>query len=204
MLKKLMFGLIVSMLWVNVSVASAASPTDKVRATVDAILATLKQGDLSRDDKRAKIKSLIQERFHFRAMSQRALAKNWRKVSEDEKKSFIALFSQLLQQTYMGKVEAYTDERVEYLGEKVKKKTAEVDTQIVSSSVNIPITYKVLKSGDDWLVYDVKVEEVSLISNYRTTYADIFKKEGMSGLLAKMQETLERQLSAAESQAAVN
>ena len=104
----------------------------------------------------------------------------------------------------MGKIEAYTDERVEYLKEKMKKKSAVVDTHIVTKSVNIPISYKVLRSGDDWLVYDVVVEEVSLISNYRSTYAEIFKKEGMSGLLAKMEETVERQKSAADNKAVVN
>lgn len=204
MLKKIMYALLIPLLWVNLSVASAATPTDKIRATVDGILNTLKQADISREQRREKIRGMIYERFHFGAMSQRAMATNWKKVTDEERRRFVELFSRLLEQTYMGKIEAYTDERVEYLKEKVKKKTAEVDTHIVTSNVNIPITYKVLRSGDDWLVYDVVVEQVSLISNYRSTYAEIFSREGMSGLLAKMQETVARQVSAADGQAAVN
>lgn len=203
MVKKLI-GLLLVLMSMNVAMASASTPTEQVRSTVDAILQTLKQDGITQESRRAKIRQLIQQRFHFAIMSQRTLATNWKKASAEEKKDFIDLFSQLLEQTYIGKIEAYTDERIDYVKEKLKGKSAVVDTMIVTKSVSIPITYKVLRSGEDWLVYDVKVEDVSLVSNYRSSYAQIVKNEGIPGLLVKMQEKIEELKIGGDAQAPAN
>lgn len=203
MVKKLI-GIVLFFISVNVTMASATSPTEQVRGTVDAILQTLKQDGLTQEARRSKIRELIQKRFHFRVMSQRTLATNWKKATEEEKKSFVELFSKLLEQTYIGKIEAYTDERVEYVKEKRKAKSAVVDTMIVTKSVSIPISYKVLLNGDEWQVYDVKVEDVSLISNYRSSYAQIVQNEGIPGLLVKMQQKIEELKIGGDAQATSN
>ncbi|HFD92172.1 MAG TPA: ABC transporter substrate-binding protein, partial [Gammaproteobacteria bacterium] len=91
-----------------------------------------------------------------------------------------------------GRIEAYTDERVEVLGARVKGSRAEVSTIIVSGDVDIPIRYKMRLKGGKWLIYDVVIEEVSLIRNYRSSYRDIVKKEGIDGLLTRMDEKLAR------------
>jgi phospholipid transport system substrate-binding protein len=165
------------------------TPTAQIKVTIDAILATLKNKDLGKDERRDKIRTLINDRFYFKAMSQRTLSRNWRKASKDQQQKFIELFSKLLENTYLGRIEAYTNEKVEYIREKqVNEKRAVIYTQIVTAKTNIPINYKVAKKGDQWLVYDVIIEEVSLISNYRTSYAEIIRKDGMNGLLAQMEE----------------
>jgi len=119
-------------------------------------------------------------------MSQRTLATNWKKASTEQKKEFIGLFSKLIENTYIGRVEAYTDEKVDYPGEKVKGKKAVVETLILTASADIPVNYKVYLKNDKWWVYDVVIEGISLISNYRSSYQEIVKKDGFEGLIAKM------------------
>ena len=176
---------------------AASSPTDDVRTSVNAILVILQNGELDVQQKRADISKIITKRFDFRAMSQRTLATNWKKTSDEEKKQFTALFSQLIESSYVGKIEAYTNEKVEYPGEKVKGKKAVVETLILTSSADIPVNYKLYQKGDQWLVYDVIIEGISLISNYRSSYQEIMKNEGFDGLLNKMQAKIDELSSAA-------
>lgn len=189
---QILFFVFITSMTATVSSASASGPMDQVKLTVDAILDTLRNNSLAMPAKREKIKDLIYKRFYFRAMAQRTLATNWRKASEEEKKKFTELFSSLLEKTYLGKIEAYTNETVEYSREKLKgTKKAVIDTFVKTTNVDIPITYKTLKKGDEWLVYDVIIEEISLISNYRSSYKTIVRNEGISGLLARMEEKLQ-------------
>lgn len=176
---------------------AASSPTDDVRTSVEAILVILQNGELDVQQKRADISKIINKRFDFRAMSQRTLATNWKKTSDEEKKQFTALFSQLIESSYVGKIEAYTNEKVEYPGEKVKGKKAVVETLILTSSADIPVNYKLYQKGDQWLVYDVIIEGISLISNYRSSYQEIMKDEGFDGLLNRMQAKIDELSSAA-------
>lgn len=190
------FMMVVALSFTSASLA-ASSPTDDVRTSVDAILVILQNGELDVQQKRADISKIINKRFDFRAMSQRTLATNWKKTSDEEKKQFTALFSQLIESSYVGKIEAYTNEKVEYPGEKVKGKKAVVETLILTSSADIPVNYKLYQKGDQWLVYDVIIEGISLISNYRSSYQEIMKDEGFDGLLNKMQAKIDELSSAA-------
>ncbi|MGB5717061.1 MAG: ABC transporter substrate-binding protein [Gammaproteobacteria bacterium] len=170
---------------------AASSPTDMVRISVDAVLVILDNEQLNYEDKRSQIGVIVQERFDFRAMSQRTLATNWSKTTDEEKEKFIDLFSQLIENSYVGKIDSYTNERVDYPGEKVSGRKAVVETLIITSSADIPVDYRLYQKGDQWLVYDVIIEGISLISNYRSTYQEIMKKEGFDGLLAKMREKID-------------
>lgn len=171
--------------------SAETSPIQTVQESVDAILALLRDETLEEADLRAKIRAYIKTRFDFEAMSQSTLATNWKKATEEERQQFVNLFSQLIENTYIGKVEAYTNEKVEYPGEKVKGKKAIVETLIIAASADIPVDYKLYRKDDAWWVYDVIIEGVSLISNYRSSYQEIVKKEGFDGLLAKMQEKID-------------
>ena len=167
------------------------TPTDDVRSSVDSMLEILKNEQLDKEGKRTQMSALINKRFDFRAMSQRTLATNWKKTTDEEKQQFVALFSQLIENSYIGKIESYTNEKVDYPGEKIKGRKAIVETLIITSSGDVPVNYKVYQKGDQWLVYDVVIEGVSLISNYRSSYQEIVKKEGFDGLLTKMQEKID-------------
>lgn len=180
------------LLAVSVQVAAdGSSPTAQLKSSIDGLLALLKDKTLDNKTRKEKLRTVLNGRFYFRAMSQRTLARNWKKASVEQQKEFVDLFSDLLEKTYLGRIEAYTNEHVEYLREKNKNaKRAVVYTQVVTKSADIPINYKLAKKGDQWLIYDVVIEEVSLISNYRSSYAEIIKKEGIDKLLDRMKQKL--------------
>ena len=166
------------------------TPTDEVRSSVEAVIALLKDDQLDREARRDRMREVIDKRFDFRAMSQRTLATNWKKASDAEKQKFTELFAELIQNSYVSKIESYTNETVEYPNEKKKGRKAVVDTLIITSSAEIPVNYRVYLKDGTWLVYDVIIEGVSLISNYRSSYQEIVKKDGFDGLLAKMEEKI--------------
>ncbi|NOY63543.1 MAG: ABC transporter substrate-binding protein [Gammaproteobacteria bacterium] len=186
----LTLSLLISLCFAQMAFAAAKSPIHEVQGTLDAILVFLRDKEMDGAVKEERIRALISERFDFHTMSRRTLATNWRKASDPERADFIENFSELLAATYLGRIEAYTDERVEYVGEKVKGKRAIVNTLIIAKTADIPIRYKMIKRDDEWFVYDVVIEEVSLIQNYRNSYREIVKREGFSGLLAKMKQKI--------------
>jgi phospholipid transport system substrate-binding protein len=171
--------------------AAAVTPMEEVRTSVDAIFAVLRDADLTLMAKKDRVDAIARKSFDFRVMSQGVLATNWKKANGAEKERFVELFSDLLIGTYREKVEAYRDEEVKYLGEKLKGIRAEVDTLVISAGVEIPMKYKVLQRGEKWLAYDIVIEGVSLLRNYRESYREIVKKEGMEGLLTQMERKVE-------------
>ena len=177
----------------------AVTPMEEVRSSVDAIFAVLRDADLPLQVKKDKVGAIARGRFDFRVMSQGALATNWKKASGAQKERFVELFSEILIGTYRERVDAYSDEEVKYLGEKIKGIRAAVDTLIISEGVEIPMQYKVLQRGEKWLAYDIVIEGVSLLRNYRESYRDIVKKEGMEGLLSQMERKIEELKDSGES-----
>ena len=192
-IKNLFLSLIVALIGLSQSAqATLTGPTEQMKTTIDPILEILQDKTQSVETKRTQIRELLKKRFDFRAMSQRTLATNWKKATEPQKTRFISLFTKLLEDTYLVMVEEYTDEDVKYVGEKlVKDRYAQIDTLITRKGAPpIPVNYKTRLTGEKWLVYDVVIEGVSMISNYRTSYRQIVQKEGMNGLLAKMEAKL--------------
>jgi phospholipid transport system substrate-binding protein len=176
---------------------AAGSPKAEVRSTIDAILGTLRDNTLSGPGKKAerrdRIKSLISNRFDFKEMSKRSLARHWKERSDAEKKQFVSIFSDLLQSSYISKIESYSDEVIQYDKEEIKGKGkyGVVSTTINTKDVDIPIEYKVLNRGGKWWVYDVVIEGVSFISTYRNQYNKIIIKESFAKLIHRMQKKLD-------------
>ena len=183
----LLIGLLVSF-----HAGAATQPGEQLRGTIDAVMAVLKEKSMPMEEKRQRVTELVRERFDFAKMSQQVLAVNWRKATPEQRKRFADLFSRLLESTYIGRIEEYTDEKVVYGGTKFRKDKALVSTKVITSSVEIPIAYKMVRRGEDWKIYDVVVEEVSLVRSYRNSYRDIVKKEGIDGLLAQLEEKLKK------------
>jgi len=175
------------------SVAAAVSrPTDQLREAVDRIIEVLRDKNLSQDQILQEVADQVRSKFDFWAMSQRTLGVNWKKATQEEQQQFVRLFAKLLEDTYRGRIKAYTygDEHVEYIGERVSGSRAEVDTIVVANK-EIPVSYKMRLKGEEWLVYDVIIEEVSLISNYRNSYGEIVRDEGFKGLLERMEKKIQ-------------
>ncbi len=179
------------------SVAIAAkTPTESMKSTVDGILHVMKDETLAvpakKQERRDKMSALIREQFNFLEMSKRSLAKHWKKLTKEAKKEFVIIFSDLLEASYVGKIENYTDEKVTYDKEKIKGKGkySVVNTTIVTKSVDIPIDYKLIFRKDKWWVYDIVIEGVSFISTYRSQYNKIIMKKSFPKLLENMRDKL--------------
>lgn len=172
------------------------SPREQVKQTVDQVLEVLRSKSLTGQPRRDTLSRLIRARFDFTIMSQRTLGKYWKEASPQEQARFVTLFSDLLEANYLGRIEAYSDETVNYLGERVDGDMAEVDTSIHSGNIDIPTSYRLVLKNGQWFVYDVIIEDVSLIKNYRNSYGEIVRREGYAALFARMEEKI-RELRAA-------
>ncbi|HET6515538.1 MAG TPA: ABC transporter substrate-binding protein [Thermodesulfovibrionales bacterium] len=173
------------------SKANAGEPTDQVKQTVDAVLDILRNKELKRPEKteerRAKIRNIVSGRFDFEEMARRSLAQNWKKRTPQEQKEFVALYTDLLENTYIKKIERYQDEKVAYRDEKTEGPYATVKTSIITSKeVDIPIEYRLLKKGNLWMAYDVVIEGVSLVNNYRNQFNEIIRSQSYEELVKRM------------------
>lgn len=190
----LLFSLVLVLLFFSVMDGLGSNATEQLRFDVDRIVEILNDKNLDRVRRDEKIVAIVKDRFDFQVMSQWILGLHWRRATEEERSKFIDLFTLLLENTYVGRIETYTGEygkqNVRYAQEQIEGDRAMVNTFVVTSSAEIPVSYKMIFRENQWRVYDVVIEEVSLVRNYRTTYADIIGKEGFRGLFQRMEEKI--------------
>ncbi|MEZ5490295.1 MAG: ABC transporter substrate-binding protein [Gammaproteobacteria bacterium] len=167
-----------------------ASPTERVESVVEEVLTILRTQSLTADARREQLKTELGKVFDSRAMAQSALSTNWRNASTEQQNEFQELFRQTLENTYIGRIEAYTNESVEYRDEEINDNRATVETTIVTSANEIPVNYRLRLRSDGWYVYDVEVENVSMISSYRETYRSVVRRSGIDELLAEMRQNV--------------
>ena len=167
--------------------AVAATQTEAVNDAVSQVLRILKNESYDREQRWTEIGRVIDARFDFRSMSQSVLSSNWRTATTEEKRQFVEFFSQYLEDTYRTQIESYSNQSVEYVGEQIRKDRAIVDTVIVTDTNRIPVTYRLKDNEGEWFCYDVIIEGVSLVNNYRNTFNAIIKSEGMDGLLLDLE-----------------
>ncbi|OQY16286.1 MAG: hypothetical protein B6I36_10450 [Desulfobacteraceae bacterium 4572_35.1] len=165
-------------------------PKEQLQQTVEAVLTILRSGSADEEAKKQKISELVRNRFDYQIMSQGVLGRRWRATDANERSEFVDLFTQLLEETYIGRIRTYKGQEVVYSDAKIRKNRAEVDTVVRDNGVDIPITYKLIFRKQKWVVYDVVIENVSLIRNYRSSYNDILRKKGMASLLEQMTEKI--------------
>lgn len=189
-----------AILFASAGTAMAAEPIDSVREPLDKSLSILKDPQYDdparKDEQREKIWSLIESIFDFEEVSKRALAHNWRRFEAEQKREFVDLFAKLLGNTYLDQVqEAYKDETVAYDSQEIhnSKPLARVKTRILSQKGDIPVDYSLKEKEGRWRIYDVKVEGVSLVKNYRTQFDEILMKESPDQLIDRLKEKVEAQ-----------
>ncbi len=192
MIKKYALCFLLSLVSVSVFAADLSSPTGRVKDSVNKVLKVLKDESLDREARWSKIGIVINDSFDFRSMSQSILATNWKKATPEERQQFVVFFSQYLEDTYRTKIEAYTNQKVEFIGETVRGKKAVVETVIITDNSEIPINYKLKNNDGFWYAYDVVIEGISLVSNYRSTFSAIVKNDGMDGLLNDIQSRVNK------------
>jgi phospholipid transport system substrate-binding protein len=185
-------GLVVcaQMVWAPAS-ADAGAPTDQLRSSVDQMVKVLDDPALKADsraqDRRAAIRKEAQVVFDFGETAKRALGRHWQGLSEKDRQEFTGLFTDLIERAYISKIERYSGERIAYAGESVEDGLATVRTRFVTKQgTEIPVDYRMQQRGDRWLVYDVMVEGVSLINNYRTQFDKIIQTSSYAELVRKM------------------
>ena len=173
--------------------AAAAASGDRIRETVDKLLTILKdpqlKGESKKTERRQKLKEVIGERFDFPEMAKRSLGSEWRRRSPEEQKEFVRLFTELLEQAYLDKIESYNGEKVQYLKEREDKDNAEVATKIIDNKgQEFSVNYRLHNVNGDWKVYDVVIEDISLVSNYRSQFNRVLAKGSFEELLTRMKE----------------
>jgi phospholipid transport system substrate-binding protein len=186
-MKTLSWAALTLWLWIHPSLGVAASPAEEVRASIDKVLATLKDPRLQKnpEKRRQQIKEIIRERFDFGEMARRSLGPEWQRRTPEERKEFVKLFIDLLERAYISAIEDV--EAVRDLREKVDGNYAEVKTRVVDKKgVESSVDYRLHNVNGKWKVYDVLVENVSLVNNYRDQFNRILTRYSYEELIRRM------------------
>jgi phospholipid transport system substrate-binding protein len=180
-------GLLVGTVW-----AGEESPTATLRPVLNDLTTVLLDENLKGPrhfvERREKIMSLIKRVFDFREMSKRVLGRTWREIDDKEQDNFTAQMTKLLENVYLGKLEGYSGQVIEFAGETVKGDRAQVTTLIENGTAKIPLHYIMNKTASGWMVYDINIEGVSLVRNYQEQFKSILRQDGYKGLVKILEE----------------
>ena len=171
---------------VTAGTAVAGEPTDQVRRSVDEVLKIV-QSQPDGPARRTAVRQAANRLFDFEETAKRALGPHWQQRTPAEREEFVRLFSDLLEAAYVGKIDLYQGEKITYVGETVDGDQATVKTRIVTKQGNeVPVDYRLLREKDGWRVYDVIIEGVSLVANYRTQFNKIIQTFSYDDLVKRM------------------
>jgi phospholipid transport system substrate-binding protein len=173
-----------------------ASVTDEVKRVVDEVVRIVADPELKKPQKepqrRQALRKVIGSIFDYQEMAQRSLATHWKERTPAEKKEFVSLFQTLLENSYAGKIESYHNEKIVYLKESVEGQHAEVDSKVIAPKGDeYALDYRLMQKGGKWVVYDVVIEGVSLVSNYRGQFNRIVNSQGYPQLVKKLRSKSE-------------
>ena len=176
----------------------AGVPMTTVEASVNRVLDVLRDAKLkspaAKEIKKEKLRVIYKDMFNEIEFSKRTLTRNWNKFSPAERVEFVKLFEQVLEKSYIDKILDYSNEKVNFYKESMlSDNQAEIQTKIVTASKEIPIYYRMILKDGKWKVYDVVVENVSLVQNYRTQFNDILTKNTPEQLLEILRKKVKAQ-----------
>ena len=171
--------------------ARAGAPTDQLKGAIDRVVKSLGdpafKGQGKALERRRAVRKIANDIFDFGEIARRSLARHWQPLTDKQREEFVMLFADLLERSYISKIELYGGEKILYTSERVEGDWATVGTKIITKNgAEVPIDYRMLKRGDRWLVYDVSIEGVSLVSNYRTQFNKIIQTASYNELVQKM------------------
>jgi phospholipid transport system substrate-binding protein len=183
-------GLIVLLL---AQTAAAGAPTDQTRTTVDKVLGILNNAELraegKKKERREQLRAAISPRFDFSEMARRSLATHWSRRTAQEREHFVKVFTDLLENSYLDKLESYNGEKIAYLRETQDNDRAEVFTKVVTKKGDeFSINYALHPINGEWKVYDVVIENISLVNNYRSQFNRVLAKASFDELLRRLRE----------------
>ncbi|MBK7551000.1 MAG: ABC transporter substrate-binding protein [Syntrophaceae bacterium] len=197
MTKRLAIAVSLLALVLGAGPALAAAPLETVRAEVNKVLEVLRNKSLKEEAKRERLRVIYGEMFDQEELSKWCLGRNWNRLSEDQRKEFLPLFQQVLEKTYGDRILAYSDERIVFDKEvPISGNRVEVQTRAITKSKEIPMHYRVFKDkSGKWKCYDVVVENVSLVMNYRSQFNEILAKNSPGELLNILRKKVKDQKS---------
>jgi phospholipid transport system substrate-binding protein len=175
--------------------ATGVTAMEAVKSSIDQVVHVLEDQELKKvervTERRERLQKIFNDRFSYEEMSKRSLGAHWNGLNETQREQFVALFRQLLARTYTGTIEGYSGERFQYLGERTEGDYAEVRTKLISRKGEIPINYRLLSASGDWQVYDIVVDGISMVSNYRAQFTKIIRGSSYEDLVKKLQNKSE-------------
>jgi len=174
----------------NEGSASHTAPIDEISNTIDEIVEVVESlpGDENKDERLEKLRTTIDVRFDFDEMARRSLGANWQNRTEEERAEFVEVFSDLLARTYLSRIDSIERGMVSINSQNVQYPRAIVRTTVTYRDDQFPIDYRMLNRGDGWKVYDVVIENIGLVVNYRNEFASIIRREQFSGLMKRLRE----------------
>ena len=181
--------------------AWAGAPTEQLRTQVERAIKVLDDPELAKEsriaDRRAAIRRVANEIFDFTETTRRSLCQQWQTRTPAEREQFVKLYADVLERSYIGKIEHYSGERIVFVGESVEREQATVRTRLVTKAgAEIPVEYRMHRVGERWLTYDVAIEGVSMVANYRAQFNKIIQASGYASLVSKLTEKQEQGLEA--------
>jgi phospholipid transport system substrate-binding protein len=170
----------------------AGPPTDQIKATVDNAVGLLRDSRdkaVATQDRRDQLRQILFTRFDFSEMARRALGAHWRRRTATEQQEFVQLFTELLERQYAGIIESYTDEKIVYVSERTDGAFAEVNSKIFTAKgQELSINYKAQLVGQEWKVYDVIAEEISMVNNFRSQFNRVISSSSYDELVRRLKE----------------
>lgn len=184
--------LLLLLCWVTVQPAAAGGATEAMKSTINEVLNIIQDENLKQpgkaEERRRRLEQVVGDRFDYPEMSRRSLGAPWNTLSDKDKEEFVALFRTLLTNSYADKIESYSGEGVQYINERTEKNYAEVRTKVLTGKVEIPLDYRLLNKGVEWRVYDVVVDGVSLVNNYRGQFSKILRTSTFADLVDQLRK----------------
>jgi phospholipid transport system substrate-binding protein len=197
-MKKHFIGLGILMFFLSTLPVYAGAPLDAVQTNVNKVLDVLRDPKLKAESakgiKKEKLEAIYEQMFDEVELSRRTLGANWNKLNPAQQKEFTQLYRQVLEKAYIDKILSYTNEKIVFPKESMlANDQAEVQTKVVTSSKEIPIFYRAILKDGTWKVYDVVVENVSLVQNYRSQFNSILAKNTPDQLLETLRKKVKEQ-----------
>lgn len=170
-----------------VTAAVAGAPTEQVRRYTDHVQQILEDPSLQQADKRAAVRKVAEQVFDVNETAKRALGPHWNRRTSAEREEFVQLFADLLERTYIAKIDLYGGEKLHYVNEVVDGDYARVRAKVLTKHrAEVPVEAKMLRRGDRWLIYDITIENVSLVGNYRSQFDRIIRTSSYQELIRRL------------------
>jgi phospholipid transport system substrate-binding protein len=189
-------GFLLLILVLGAGKAGAGMPTDQIKATVDKALTVLRdprfKPPANLNDRRDQLRQILFARFDFTEMAKRALGANWRRRTSQEQEEFVRLFTDVLERAYAGIIESYTDEKIVYVSERIEGNYADVVSKIMTAKgEEYSVHYKAHLVSNEWKVYDVVAENISLVNNYRSQFNRVISHSSYEDLVGRLRTKIE-------------